>query len=43
LQEKFEPWGYSGNSLNIMRQLKYKFDPHHCFSPGRFWSDHPLD
>jgi glycolate oxidase FAD binding subunit len=43
LKETFEPWGYSGNSLKIMRQLKHKFDPHHCFSPGRFWSDHPLD
>ncbi len=29
-------WGYSGNSLGVMRLLKREFDPHNLLSPGRF-------
>ncbi len=29
-------WGYSGNALNTMQQLKANFDPRALLSPGRF-------
>lgn len=31
-----EPWGYTGNALEIMRRLKRRFDPNNILSPGRF-------
>jgi glycolate oxidase FAD binding subunit len=36
LKQQLDPWGYTGNALNIMRQLKEKFDPNNMFSPGCF-------
>lgn len=29
-------WGYSGNGLAVMRQIKQEFDPNNLLSPGRF-------
>jgi glycolate oxidase FAD binding subunit len=36
LKQKLDPWGYTGNALEIMRRLKEKFDPNNIFSPGCF-------
>ena len=36
LKQQFEPWGYRGNALPMMRKLKEKFDPKNILSPGRF-------
>ncbi len=36
IKEKYEPWGYQGNSLDLMRSLKNKFDPDNIFNPGIF-------
>ncbi len=35
-KENFEPWGYTGNALEMMRKLKEQFDPFNLLSPGRF-------
>ncbi|MGH2414393.1 MAG: FAD-binding oxidoreductase, partial [Microcystaceae cyanobacterium] len=35
-KQQFEPWGYTGNALEIMQQIKGKFDPKNILSPGRF-------
>ncbi len=35
-ESEFEPWGYQGNALEMMRKIKEQFDPHGIFSPGRF-------
>jgi len=32
----FEPWGYTGNALEMMRKIKQQFDPLKLLSPGRF-------
>ena len=32
----FEPWGYTGNALEMMRKIKQQFDPYNLLSPGRF-------
>ncbi|HEY9737468.1 MAG TPA: FAD-binding oxidoreductase [Trichocoleus sp.] len=36
LKQAVEVWGYSGNALAVMRQLKAQFDPPRLLSPGRF-------
>ncbi|WP_013321545.1 FAD-binding oxidoreductase [Gloeothece verrucosa] len=36
IKQQFEPWGYRGNALDLMRNLKQKFDPNNILSPGRF-------
>lgn len=36
IKNQFEPWGYSGNALPLMKQIKNQFDPHNLFSPSRF-------
>ncbi|MDJ0511098.1 MAG: FAD-binding oxidoreductase [Crocosphaera sp.] len=36
IKNQFEPWGYSGNALPIMKQIKNQFDPNNLFSPSRF-------
>ena len=36
IKEKYEPWGYSGNSLDLMKRLKTKFDPYNLFNSGLF-------
>lgn len=36
LKQKLEVWGYAGNALNLMRQIKQQFDPQNQFSPNRF-------
>ncbi|MEB3123928.1 MAG: FAD-binding oxidoreductase [Snowella sp.] len=36
IKEKHEPWGYSGNALNLMKSLKTKFDPYNIFNSGCF-------
>jgi glycolate oxidase FAD binding subunit len=36
LKQQIDLWGYTGNALNVMRSLKYQFDPHNLLSPGRF-------
>lgn len=33
---QFEPWGYHGDALPLMRNIKEQFDPHNLLSPGRF-------
>lgn len=36
IKQKLEPWGYTGNALEIMCQLKHKFDPENILNPGKF-------
>ena len=36
LKQQLEVWGYTGNALNLMRQIKQQFDPQNQFSPNRF-------
>ncbi|MFE4108211.1 FAD-binding oxidoreductase [Almyronema epifaneia] len=36
LKQQIDIWGYRGNALELMRQLKHQFDPHCLSSPGRF-------
>jgi glycolate oxidase FAD binding subunit len=36
IKQQFEPWGYNGNALEMMRQIKQKFDPNFLLNPGRF-------
>ena len=36
IKKQFEPWGYSGNALPIMKKIKNQFDPHNLLSPSRF-------
>jgi len=36
LKTTWDVWGYSGNALPIMRQIKATFDPHRLLSAGRF-------
>lgn len=39
IKEKIEPWGYVGNSLQMMQTIAQKFDPNDLFSPGRFFGE----
>ncbi|TVP61403.1 MAG: FAD-binding oxidoreductase, partial [Nodularia sp. (in: Bacteria)] len=36
VKEVMDVWGYSGNSLQVMRQIKAQFDSKNILSPGRF-------
>lgn len=36
IKAKFEPWGYPGNALGLMRAVKAQFDPKNILSPGLF-------
>ena len=36
LKQSIDVWGYSGNALGVMRDIKDKFDPQRLLSPGRF-------
>lgn len=36
IKESYEPWGYQGNALDLMKSLKTKFDPYNLFNPGLF-------
>lgn len=36
IKETVDPWGYNGNALAMMRNIKQKFDPNQLFSPNRF-------
>ena len=36
LKQAMEVWGYSGDALGVMREIKQKFDPARSLSPGRF-------
>jgi glycolate oxidase FAD binding subunit len=36
LKRQLDVWGYKGNALNVMRQIKQQFDPKNILSPDRF-------
>jgi glycolate oxidase FAD binding subunit len=36
IKQSIDVWGYSGNALNVMSDIKQKFDPQRRLSPGRF-------
>ncbi|OKH18825.1 FAD-binding oxidoreductase [Hydrococcus rivularis NIES-593] len=36
VKKQLDQWGYTGNALEMMRQIKQKFDPNNIFSPGCF-------
>ncbi len=36
LKQLIDVWGYTGNALSVMRDIKQKFDPDRLLSPGRF-------
>jgi len=36
LKKILDPWGYTGNALDLMRAIKHQFDPHSLLNPGRF-------
>ncbi|MBV5257633.1 FAD-binding oxidoreductase [Synechococcus moorigangaii CMS01] len=36
LKQQFDPWGYPGDALPLMQQLKTQFDPQRILSPQRF-------
>jgi glycolate oxidase FAD binding subunit len=36
LKQQLDVWGYNGNALNLMRQIKQQFDPKNLLSPHRF-------
>jgi glycolate oxidase FAD binding subunit len=36
LKRQLDVWGYKGNALNVMRQIKQQFDPKNILSPERF-------
>ncbi|HEY9829634.1 MAG TPA: FAD-binding oxidoreductase [Stenomitos sp.] len=36
LKQQLDVWGYKGNALPIMRQIKQQFDPKNILSPERF-------
>jgi glycolate oxidase FAD binding subunit len=36
LKQQLDVWGYTGNALKLMRQIKQKFDPKNILSPHRF-------
>ncbi|MBD2460483.1 FAD-binding oxidoreductase [Oscillatoria sp. FACHB-1407] len=37
-KRQFDLWGYTGNALSLMQQLKCQFDPHQLLNPQRFVS-----
>ncbi|MGB2927132.1 MAG: FAD-binding oxidoreductase [Limnothrix sp.] len=36
LKTQFEPCGYNGSALPLMKKIKQQFDPNNLLSPGRF-------
>lgn len=36
IKAKIEPWGYTGNALEMMNRIQQKFDRDRLFSPARF-------
>ncbi len=36
IKKQLDPWGYTGNALEIMRKIKKQFDPENILSPDRF-------
>ncbi len=36
VKQKIEPWGYTGNTINLMKTIKQKFDPNQIFKPHSF-------
>ncbi|MEO1593490.1 MAG: FAD-binding oxidoreductase [Cyanobacteria bacterium J06632_22] len=36
LKQSVDVWGYTGNALQVMSDIKQKFDPKKLLSPGRF-------
>lgn len=36
IKKQIDAWGYNGNALEIMRQIKQQFDPKNLLSPNRF-------
>ena len=36
LKQQLDPWGYTGNALDLMRRLKQQFDSENLLSPGSF-------
>ncbi|WP_017653397.1 FAD-binding oxidoreductase [Fortiea contorta] len=36
VKQKIDIWGYPGNALQLMRDIKKQFDSNNIFSPGRF-------
>ncbi|MDX2230203.1 MAG: FAD-binding oxidoreductase [Leptolyngbyaceae cyanobacterium bins.349] len=36
LKQQIDVWGYTGNGLEVMRQIKHQFDPDSRLSPHRF-------
>jgi glycolate oxidase FAD binding subunit len=37
VKEKIDVWGYRGNAVPLMRQIKQQFDPAGILNPGRFF------
>ena len=37
VKQNLEPWGYTGNALELMGSIKQQFDPDNMFSPGRLF------
>jgi glycolate oxidase FAD binding subunit len=35
-KQQLDVWGYTGNSLELMRKIKHQFDPKSVFNPHRF-------
>ncbi len=35
-KQQLDVWGYSGNSLELMRKIKHQFDPKNVLNPHRF-------
>jgi len=36
VKEQVDVWGYTGNSLALMRRIKQQFDSKNILNPGRF-------
>ncbi len=36
IKQQVEPWGYKGNTVNLMKTIKQKFDPNNIFKPGSY-------
>ena len=36
VKQKIEPWGYTGNTINLMTTIKQKFDPNQIFKPNSY-------
>ncbi|MDJ0746359.1 MAG: FAD-binding oxidoreductase [Xenococcaceae cyanobacterium MO_167.B27] len=36
VKQKIESWGYTGNTVNLMKTIKQKFDPNQIFKPNSF-------